>query len=105
MLVYVLNERWILGLTLALWGITQAALSILCHVRLMKAAPQAPAFAASLNISGANLGIGLGALAGGYVIERYGLASVQWASAAILGVAFFLALLLTVTSRRGALAT
>ncbi|RMO70834.1 Major facilitator transporter, partial [Pseudomonas syringae pv. aptata] len=44
-----------LPLALAVWGITQAALFLVSHVRLIKAAPQAPAFAASLNIAGANL--------------------------------------------------
>ena len=51
-----------LGLAAALgvWGVTQAALFLVSHVRLMKVAPHAPAFAASLNIAGANLGIGPG---------------------------------------------
>lgn len=50
-----------LAAAMAIWGVTQAALFLVSHVRLMKAAPEAPAFAASLNIAGANLGIGLGA--------------------------------------------
>ncbi len=56
-----------LAAALGIWGITQAALFLVSHVRLMKVAPQAPAFAASLNIAGANLGIGLGAMIGGRV--------------------------------------
>jgi DHA1 family inner membrane transport protein len=83
-----------LGLIAALgmWGISQAALFIVCHVRLMKAAPQAPAFGASLNISGANLGIGLGALVGGHVIDSAGVASLGLAGAAIVGLSVVLAL-------------
>src|SRR5471030_267488 len=53
-----------LAAAMGIWGITQAALFLVSHVRLMKAAPEAPAFAASLNIAGANLGIGLGAMVG-----------------------------------------
>lgn len=96
----VFNHRWILGLTLAAWGAAQAALFTACHVRLMKAAPQAPAFMASLNISGANIGAGLGALAGGYVINHYGLTSVQWAASAILGGALVLGVGLAVETHR-----
>ena len=35
-----------LAAALGLWGVTQAALFLVSHVRLMKAAPEAPAFAA-----------------------------------------------------------
>ncbi|WNW10489.1 MFS transporter [Pseudomonas sp. DTU_2021_1001937_2_SI_NGA_ILE_001] len=81
-----------LAATLTLWGITQAALFLVCHVRLMKAAPQAPAFAASLNVAGGNLGIGLGALIGGRVIDNLGLASVGMVAALIIGLSVLLAL-------------
>jgi len=68
-------------------------------VRLMKAAPEAPAFAASLNISGANIGIGLGAVVGGHVIDQYGLASLGWAAALIVAISVALAMALMVASR------
>jgi len=85
-----------LGLAAAMgvWGVTQAALFLVSHVRLMKAAPQAPAFAASLNIAGANLGIGLGALVGGRVIDTLGLGSLGFAAAGFIGLSIVLALLL-----------
>ena len=83
-----------LAATMAVWGITQAALFLVSHVRLMKAAPQAPAFAASLNIAGGNLGIGLGALFGGHVIDTYGLGSLGFAGAGFILVSIMLALLL-----------
>ncbi|PHN75466.1 MFS transporter [Pseudomonas syringae] len=83
-----------LPLALAVWGITQAALFLVSHVRLIKAAPQAPAFAASLNIAGANLGIGIGALIGGRVIDHLGLGNVGFAAAGIIVLAIVLALLL-----------
>ncbi|WKB51789.1 MFS transporter [Eleftheria terrae] len=73
-----------LAASLTLWGLSQAALFLVCHVRVMKAAPSAPAFAASLNISGANLGIGIGAIVGGGVIDRWGVAHVGEVGAAVL---------------------
>lgn len=42
-----------LAAAMAVWGVTQAAMFLVSHVRLMKAAPHAPAFAASLSIAGA----------------------------------------------------
>ncbi|MNJ51531.1 Inner membrane transport protein YdhP [compost metagenome] len=81
-----------LGLALAIWGMTQAALFLVSHVRLIKAAPQAPAFAASLNIAGANLGIGLGAVIGGRVIDTLGLANLGYAAAILIGLSVLLAL-------------
>jgi predicted MFS family arabinose efflux permease len=84
----------LLALALAIWGITQSALFLVSHVRLIKAAPQAPAFAASLNIAGANLGIGLGAIIGGRVIDHLGLGNLGFAAAVIILLSIVLALLL-----------
>ena len=81
-----------LPLALALWGASQAALFLVSHVRLIKAAPQAPAFAASLNIAGANLGIGLGAVIGGQVIDTLGLAEVGYVAALLIALSVGLAL-------------
>ncbi|WP_095078883.1 MFS transporter [Pseudomonas sp. Irchel s3h17] len=96
LLALVPNIHSTLGLAAAMgiWGVTQAALFLVCHVRLMKAAPQAPAFAASLNIAGGNLGIGLGALVGGRVIDTLGLGSLGVAAAGFILVSILLALLL-----------
>ncbi len=87
-----------LAVVMTLWGITQAALFLVSHVRLMKVAPQAPAFAASLNIAGANLGIGLGAIVGGRIIDSLGLAKLGFAAAGFIVLAIVLAMLLM---RRG----
>lgn len=57
---------------LGIWGLAQTALLIICHVRLMKVGSQAPAFAASLNISAVNVGIGMGAIIGGYIVRTIG---------------------------------
>ncbi|CAK9888559.1 MULTISPECIES: MFS transporter [Pseudomonas] len=91
-----------LGLALAIWGMTQAALFLVSHVRLIKAAPQAPAFAASLNIAGANLGIGLGAVIGGRVIDTLGLANLGYAAAILIGLSVLLALALMSPRRQPA---
>ncbi|KAB0563936.1 MFS transporter [Pseudomonas palleroniana] len=81
-----------LAAAMAVWGVTQAAMFLVSHVRLMKAAPQAPAFAASLNIAGANLGIGLGAMVGGHVIDTLGLGSLGFAASGFILVSILLAL-------------
>ncbi|MCH8506490.1 MAG: MFS transporter, partial [Ectothiorhodospiraceae bacterium] len=49
---------------LAVWGIAHMAGFIACQARVIHAAPDAAAFAASLNISACNAGIAAGALAG-----------------------------------------
>lgn len=68
----------------------------------MKAAPQAPAFAASLNIAGANLGIGIGAIIGGRVIDHLELGSLGFAAAGIIVLSILLALLLMTVRPRTA---
>nr|WP_241200965.1 MFS transporter [Lysobacter enzymogenes] len=88
------------ALTLALWGITQAALFPVSHVRVMKSAPQAPAFAAALNVSGANLGIGVGAIVGGRVIDAVGVAGVGYAAAALVGLSVLIGFVLISAGQR-----
>ena len=83
-----------LAAAMGIWGVTQAAMFLVSHVRLMKVAPHAPAFAASLNIAGANLGIGLGAMVGGRVIDSYGLGNLGFAAAGFILVSILLALVL-----------
>ncbi|CFV94744.1 sugar efflux transporter [Bordetella pertussis] len=68
-------------------------------MRVIKAAPQAPAFAASLNISGANIGIGLGAAVGGHFIDSRGLASLGTVAAVIVLAAVGLAIALVLSRR------
>lgn len=73
-----------LTLVLAAWGICQAALLTVSHTRVMKAAESVPALGASLNMSGANFGIALGALLGSRVIDLAGLGKVSVAAAMIV---------------------
>jgi len=86
-----------LVLVLTIWGISQAALFTVSHTRVMNAAESTPALGASLNISGANLGIALGAIVGGRMIDLFGLASVGAAAAVIVAVAIAAATSLMIT--------
>ncbi|AMB79149.1 MFS transporter [Pseudomonas fragi] len=101
-LVPSIHSSLALAAALAIWGITQSALFLVSHVRLMKIAPQAPAFAASLNIAGGNLGIGLGAMVGGRVIDSYGLGSLGLAAAGFILLSIVLALVLMSAKPRDA---
>ncbi|WP_095059661.1 MULTISPECIES: MFS transporter [unclassified Pseudomonas] len=83
-----------LAAAMGIWGVTQAALFLVSHVRLMKVAPEAPAFAASLNIAGANFGIGLGAMIGGRVIDSVGLQGLGFAAAGFILASILLAIAL-----------
>lgn len=68
------------------WGAAHAAGFVFCQVRVMSAAPEAPAFAGSLNIAAANIGIALGSFAGGTALDHAGvpvLAAVACAFAAL----------------------
>ena len=76
-----------LTLVLAAWGVCHAALFTISHTRVIKAAADAPALGASLNVSGGNFGIALGALLGSRVIDLAGLDKVGGAAAVLVGVA------------------
>ena len=93
-LVPSIHSTLALAAAMGIWGVSQAAMFLVSHVRLIKVAPHAPAFAASLNIAGANLGIGLGAMVGGRVIDNYGLGSLGFAAAGFILISILLALLL-----------
>ncbi|NZA27177.1 MFS transporter [Luteimonas sp. SJ-92] len=79
---------------LAAWGMTQAAVLLLCQVRTMLAAPAAPAFAGALNLSACNLGIAAGAIAGGWTITRFGIGALGLTAAALACCAVAVAVLL-----------
>jgi DHA1 family inner membrane transport protein len=79
-----IKGSFVLALVLTVLGICQAALFTISHTRVMKAAEGRPASGASLNISGGNIGIALGAFIGSRVIDLFGLASVGLAGAVII---------------------
>ncbi|HEX8610804.1 MAG TPA: MFS transporter [Telluria sp.] len=85
------SHGW-LAVALALWGLAYTALFPICQVRVMKAGSSAQALAASMNISAANAGTGLGAMAGGAAIHQLGLPSLSYLAAGIAVLAIMLAL-------------
>ncbi|UOD29899.1 MFS transporter [Massilia violaceinigra] len=85
------SHAW-LALALAVWGLAYTALFPICQVRVMKAGSSAQALAASMNISAANAGTGLGAIAGGAAIHQIGLPSLSYLAAGIAVLAIMLAL-------------
>ena len=87
------QHGWLI-VALIVWGIAYTALFPICQVRVMRAGAKAQALAATMNISAANAGIGLGAILGGLGIRHFGLESLGVISAGIAGLAIVVALLL-----------
>jgi predicted MFS family arabinose efflux permease len=79
---------------LAIWGAVHTAAFLACQARVIFEAPQAPAFAGSLNIAACNLGIALGAIIGGYFVGEWGIERFGHASAGPSAVALLVAGLL-----------
>jgi predicted MFS family arabinose efflux permease len=77
---------------LAVWGAAHTAAFLLCQVRVMLAAPVAPAFASSLNIAACNLGIAAGAEAGGWIVGQHGIGAIGYGGGALAGLALAVAL-------------
>ncbi|MFS0772753.1 MFS transporter [Sphingomonas sp. 1P08PE] len=61
---------------LAAWGVTHTASVTLSQVRVTLAGANAPAFAMTMNISAANLGIAIGTFGGGWLIDRQGVGAI-----------------------------
>jgi hypothetical protein len=70
------------------------ALFPICQVRVMQAGAKAQALAASLNISTANAGIGLGAILGGLGIGQFGLGALGGIATIIAAMPIVVALLM-----------
>ena len=85
------NTVWLV-LALSVWGLAYTALFPISQVRVMQAGSTAQAFAASMNISAANAGTGLGAIFGGLGIQYFGLASLGLIATAIVIAAILFAL-------------
>ena len=77
---------------LAVWGAAHTAAFLLCQVRVMLAAPVAPAFASSLNIAACNVGIAAGAEAGGWVVGQHGIGAIGYGGGALAALALAVAL-------------
>ena len=86
----------VLASQLAIWGVAHTAVVTLCQIRVVTAGGQMPAFAMSMNISSANLGIAIGAAIGGYVIDRAGFDAIPIAP---IGMAVVVAVIAALTAR------
>lgn len=87
------QRAWLIAALIA-WGIAYTALFPICQVRVMQAGAKAQALAASLNISAANAGIGLGAILGGLGIRQFGLDSLGLLATGMAVLALIVALLM-----------
>lgn len=87
-------STWAVAISLAVWGLTHTACITLSQVRVTLAGSDAPAFATTMNISAANLGIAIGAAVGGWAIDHGGLQAIGAVPAGLLLVALSLATLL-----------
>lgn len=87
---------------LVAWGVAYTALFPICQVRVMQAGASAQALAASLNISAANAGIGLGAIIGGLGIRQWGLEVLGLLATGIVLLAVLLVLAMIASARRQA---
>ncbi|WP_102794449.1 MFS transporter [Bowmanella denitrificans] len=87
------------------WGVAHMAAFVACQVRVMAAAPDAPALAAALNISVCNLGIALGSFVGAKIIANYGLAALGPGFAATGLIALLLSAILACVQYQSSRAT
>ena len=92
------HQVWLVVALIA-WGIGYTALFPVCQVRVMQAGAKAQALAASLNISAANAGIGLGAIVGGLGIRHAGVGSLGMIATLITALALIVALLMIARAR------
>jgi MFS transporter, DHA1 family, inner membrane transport protein len=79
----------LLMILVGLWGAAHTAAFVFCQTSAMAAGSDAPAFAMSMNISVCNLGIALGAIIGGRIVDHYG-AGASGYGAALLSIGAFL---------------
>jgi len=85
----------VIALLLGIWSIAHTASVTLSQVRVTMAGGGAPAFAMTMNLSCANLGIAVGAFCGGWTIDRAGIAGIGWTPAVFGALAIILCIALT----------
>jgi DHA1 family inner membrane transport protein len=83
-----------------LWGAAHTAAFVFCQTSAMAAGSDAPAFAMSMNISVCNVGIALGAIIGGRVVDRYGPGASGYGAALLAMGAFLVAIAMTAVRSR-----
>lgn len=90
---------------LGIWGMAYTGLFPVSQIRVMKQASNDQALAATVNVSAANAGAGLGAVVGGVVIDHWGIENLGYAAAGIAMVAALYAVALARLRQRTGPAT
>jgi MFS transporter, DHA1 family, inner membrane transport protein len=85
---------------IGLWGGAHTAAFVFCQTSAMAAGSDAPAFAMSMNISVCNLGIALGAIIGGWIVNHYGSGASGYGAALLAMGAFLVAVAMTAVRSR-----
>lgn len=81
------------GTTLIFWGLAYGGVSVGLMTRMMKAAPRAVEIASALYVGVFNIGIALGAWAGGKLIDTVTLRDTLWLASGLAVVALFSAVI------------
>jgi predicted MFS family arabinose efflux permease len=89
-------------IVVGVWGAAHTAAFVFCQVGAIAAGRDVPAFAVSLNISICNLGIAIGAVAGGAIVDRFGAGAAGYAGAMIALAALAVAVLILGSRPRAA---
>lgn len=82
------------GAALLLWGLAYGGVSVGLMTWMMQAAPRAVEIAGALYVTVFNVGIALGAWAGGRVVDAAGLPATLWLAGGLAGLALLLSLAL-----------
>ncbi|MEG0002729.1 MAG: MFS transporter, partial [Comamonas sp.] len=82
------------GAALLLWGLAYGGVSVGLMTWMMQAAPRAVEIAGALYVAVFNVGIALGAWAGGRVVDAAGLPATLWLAGGLAGLALLLSLAL-----------
>lgn len=85
MIAVAVNDDTVLSATvlLVVWGLGYGAVPVTVQTWILKAAPDAPEAASSLNVSAFNLSIAAGALLGGLAVDTFTPGSTLWIGAAL----------------------
>lgn len=88
------------ALVLLAWGLAYGGVSVGLMTLMMKTAPGAVEIVAALYVGIFNVGIALGAWAGGQAVDRLGLAANLWLAAGFAALALLLAFSISIAQRR-----
>jgi predicted MFS family arabinose efflux permease len=88
------------GIVLLVWGLAYGGVSVGLMTWMMKAAPRAVEIATALYVGVFNVGIALGAWAGGLVLDGIGLTGNLWVAGGFATIALLLSLSICVAEHR-----